>query len=166
MSSVDTQCHSKEFLSTAFITGFSSPYQMVLNFIWSPTDIHTVTGLLSVFLFYGQLLSSAIISVMLYWPVSDELRKRVINMKMHQKREEFHTDGDLVMYHVPTISGKPLDGFYSQSWQGHGLLTYSQFYQSIKWQSGPLRNTEPTRNNLLTNILKEERPSSLSLFDA
>lgn len=51
---------------------------------------------------------------MLYYPVLDVLRKRVINMKTHPKREEFHMGGALVMFHVQTISGKLLAGFYSQ----------------------------------------------------
>ena len=69
---------------------------------------------------------------MSYCPVLEELRKRVINMKMYQKREEFHMDGALAWFHVPTIFGKLLDGFYSPFLQEHGQLTSSQVYQFIK----------------------------------
>lgn len=53
-------------------------------------------------------------------------------MKMYQEREEFHMDGALAWFHVPTIFGKLLDGFYSPFLQEHGQLTSSQVYQFIK----------------------------------
>lgn len=74
-------------------------------------------------------------------------------------------DGALEWFHVLTIFGKLLDGSYSPFLQGHGQPTYSQDYQFTKWPNGPSRNTEPIKNNLLTNIQKEEKPSSHSSFD-
>lgn len=69
---------------------------------------------------------------MLYCPALDELRKRAINMRTYQEKEEFHMDGASAWFHVLTIFGKLLDGFYSPFLQEHGQHTYSQACQSIK----------------------------------
>ena len=71
-------------------------------------------------------------------------------------------DGASAWFHVLTIFGKLLDGFYSPFLQEHGQHTYSQACQSIKWHNGPLRNIEPIRNNSPKNTQKEEKLSSHS----
>lgn len=94
MFSVDTLCHSREFSSTVFITGYSSLCSMPSNCIYSPVDILIMFVSFTLWWLFGQFLNFATTNVIWYFLVSEKIRKKLISMKMLQKNEEFHSDGD------------------------------------------------------------------------
>lgn len=103
---VDSQCHSREYSSTVFITGYSSHYLTESSSTFSPTDIPTRPLLFILCLFSGLSLSFVISNAIWSFQVSEKTKKKVTNTKTPQKREEFHTAGDSIWFHVRTTFGK------------------------------------------------------------
>lgn len=106
MCLVDILCHFRGFLSTVRIIGCSLLWLTVLSCICSRPGIHMIVGSFILCLYYGRFSSFAISNAILFCQVLEETNKKVTVIKIYQKEEEFHMDGDLIKYHVQTISGR------------------------------------------------------------
>ena len=93
-------------------------------------------------------------------------KKKLMNMSMKKRKEEFQEAGDSEWFHVQTISGRQWAGSCSVFWLEELPQLYSLPHQLDKCWFGLLKSIKLTKKNSEINIQKEEKQCSHSLFDS